>query len=245
MRSFGVIFFLQVSFSFGQMNGNCFTHYDPLSYDVGDKISFSDSTFEYEFIEGLARGIVKGKYTKSGDSIILSSEYQQDDFLLITSLDSSLPSEIIELEIKLIEYSQVIQVGIRDKIDSVKTFEGKTIWHSSLHSMYEKLDTVVVKYEIPNDNIQNKNIEVIVYRKNASILIPIDHLNNSYCLDLTRYPTSLDYRFFDNKYALLRNNEFYFLDRDHIPEKDFYLIRTRKGVKVSKKKKIKTYKKCI
>lgn len=235
---------MQVSVSFGQNEKICFEYFDPLAYGVGDRISFSDTTFTYEFVEGLAGGVVKGKYIKSGDSIILSSEYQQNDYILKKSVDTTLSPNIVRLKIKLIEYTQIIEVRNKDKKDSITVFEGKTIWRSNANPINEDIDTVIISYDITLEKNDLKNFEVIIWRKNSIIKIPVEQHYNAYYLDLTNYPSTLDYRFFNNKYALIRKNEFFFLDDNHKPETDFYPIRTRKGISISKKKKITTYKKC-
>jgi|GEM_PF-5914253 len=244
MKRLIAILFLQVSVSFGQNEKICFEHFDPLSYGVGERISFSDSTFTYEFVEGLAGGVVKGEYIKSGDSIILTSEYQQDNYILRKSIDSTISRERIELKIKLIEYTQVIEVRNKDKKDSITIFEGKTVWRSNLDPINEDVDTMIISYDINLEKNDLRNFEVIIWRKNSVIRIPVEQHCNAYFLDLTNYPSTLDYRFFNNKYSLIHKNEFFFLDDNRNPETDFYPIRTRKGITISKKKKITTYKKC-
>ena len=45
----------------------------------------------------------------------------------------------IELKIKLIEYSQLIEVRNKDKNDSTTVIEGKTIWRSNMNPINEDI----------------------------------------------------------------------------------------------------------
>ncbi len=230
-------------FSFGQLKNLCFDHSNPYSYGVYDKISFSDSTFKYEFIQGLINGTVNGSFQFSNDTLILNSEYKSNDYQIIKSYDSLIQSSFIQLQIKQLDYNNVIEV--RSNVDdSNSIIEEKIIKKNNAKILVDFPDTVIQLYEIPILSSKNQEISVQIWRKNTTISIPITTKFNSYLIDLTTYPNELDYRFFDRQHAVIQEGCLYFLDENNKPEKDYYPIQTRKGITMSKKKKIKKYLKC-
>jgi hypothetical protein len=244
MKLILIIFFLQTNIVLGQIEGSCYKHSDPLSYNEFEKINFLDSTFEYRFINGLAGGTVKGNYILSGDTIIITSEYQKDNFKLEKSIDTNRNYQNVQLKIKEIQHSQAMEVFIVNKHNESQSINGKTIWHSKVDWFNEDIDTVITEYTIPSVNTKSDKLEVMIWRKKTTITIPLDSNFNTFILDLTMYPKELDYRFFNEKKALIIKNGLFFLDEKNAPEKTNFLIHSRKGITTSKKKKIKVFNKC-
>ena len=245
MKKIFIIFFLHIFNVNGQISGFCYEHSDPLLYGVSDRIIFLDSTFEYEFIEGLASGIVKGKYSLSGDTILITSEYQADNYKLEKVNDlRQFYQQNVSLRIRQIEHSQVIDVKYLDLNDVIQTIKGKTISHSKVNQLNDEIDTVIIEFNIPLAVKQLDKIDVIIWRKNTHIIIPLETKFNAYLLDLTKYPSELDYRFFNNKKAMIIDSNLNFLNEKNLPEKDYFLVKTRKAITISKRKKIKKIKKC-
>lgn len=244
MNKIFFIFILQSFTVLGQIKGACFEHFDPLSYGVGDQITFLDSTFEYKFVEGLVRGVVKGDYSTSGDTVTISSEFQEGDYTLNNFKSPKIPDGTVRLQIKQLEHSQVVDVSYLCIDDSMKFITGKTIRGSKEINLNNEPDTVIVEYIITLSDMKLDEIDATIWRKNNKITIELEKQNNFYVLDLTQYPNDLDYRFFNNKKLVIKKDKLYFLDELNNLEKDYYPIKTRKGITISKNKKIKEYKKC-
>lgn len=227
----------------GQVGDSCFQYIDPFSYGVGEQISFTDTTFRYEYIQGLINGSVKGEYSLSGDTITINSEFQEDDYQLTQTFNTSIARNSINLEITSIEYGHDFDVRYREDKHHVTLYPGKIISHSRNTALDEISDTVIQLFEIPiSDEMQE--IEVSIWRTNSTIVIPITEHFNSYTLDLTPYPNALDYIFFKDQKLVLRGNYLFFLTEENEPEKGYYNIKSRKGIKVSKRKKVKKWVKC-
>lgn len=208
-----------------------------------EQISFTDSTFQYTFVQGLINGTVTGSFTQSGDTITINSKYQKDDYSIQQSLDTSLAPNSMEIRIKSIEFGEQVQVRHRRSEHHLTIYPGKIISHSRKDVFDETSDTIVQLFEIPITP-KVKEIDVKVLRMNSKITIPVTEQFNAYFIDLTEYPNELDYIFFKNQKMVVRRDYLYFLTDSDKPETQYKEKVTRKGIKISKKKEIRKFMQC-
>jgi hypothetical protein len=236
-----------VSTSIGQQQENCYEHINPYDYGVGKSIIFLDSTFRFEFVAGLSGGTVHGNYDKSGDTLIINSKYQIDDYKITKSLDTARHVSHIQLKIKTTNYNNhniEVRTRHKKKIDSVKIFELITFSQSDDNIYTNKIDTVNSTFEIRINETYRNEIEIRIWRTNALLLIPIEDSLNSYFIDLTSYPNLMDYHFFQNKKFLIEDGYLIELDTNNKKIREKYFRKTKRGIIFSKRKRLRKYKKC-
>ena len=178
-----------------------------------EEFNFQDSSFTYSHSVGLSHAYVEGTYRKAKDTLILNSAYQPSDYTLEQFQDSTLQGGFISIQIKEIAYTNQLDVRTRVQRDDYLNFTGRVIHHSNRDIFSDDNDTIVTRYFINRDSINN--LEVKVWRKRKAIDIPLNF--NSSFLDLTAYPPDLDYVFFQNQKVIFRGKEIILLDENAHP----------------------------
>lgn len=232
-----VTFFTLLTFcSFGQTTKECFRKTSPYVYGVAENMSIYDSTFEYSYVFGLMNGRVKGDLKKFDDTLILNSEFQEDDYTLEKSFEANRSSNSILIKIKFVGHPGDLDLRAKTINDSVTHFIGKRNI-DNLKEPYIHEDTITLEYEIDQTRIISKVLELSIWSTNSQLLITVDNQANTYKLDLTKYPNTGSYHFFKDKKAIIKGDKFFILDENNKPIRDTFAVLRLKGISTSKRKK--------
>ena len=100
-------------------------------------------------------------------------------------------------------------------------------------------------FTIPRNQLkQYDKFHFIIYRTNLRIQFDWRNQNvNKYSISFIELPEVVDYEFFTNQKAVFSGDNLILLNNRDKPIEDYYIIRTKKNVKISKRKRVKKYKK--
>jgi len=222
--------------SFGQTTKECYRKSSPYVYGVAENMTIYDSTFEYSYVYGLMNGSVKGDLKKFDDTLILNSEFQEDDYTLEKSFDVNRSSNSILVKIKFVGHQGDLELTAKNKNDSVIHLIGQRNINN-INEFYVYDDTIILEYTIDQSILISNTVELSIWSTNSELIIPFDFHSNTYELDLTSYPNTGSYHFFKDKKAIIKGNKFYLLDENNKPIRDHFAVVRFKGITTSKRKK--------
>ena len=197
-------------------------------------------SFKYEHSIGLCHGIVLGTISKSNDTLILNSQIQPE-YKIGTSYDDELGKDFVLFEVKGVEFPNGFGFrGYKGEKDEDLNFRD----NEKLLEVYNGSDESAI-FTIPRNQLkQYDKFHFIIYRTNLRIQFDWRNQNvNKYSISFIELPEVVDYEFFTNQKAVFSGDNLILLNNRDKPIEDYYIIRTKKNVKISKRKRVKKYKK--
>jgi len=216
--------------------------YKFIELDNYESFELRKDSFVYEHSIGLCHGIIHGTISTFNDTIILNSDIQPD-YTVNASYNDEIGKHKILFEVNNIKFPQshgfrVYKGKDYDDLDFIND-ENLSIQYDTtgLNSIFIIPRKSLKKYERLNFILYRSNLRIQFDWRNVKV--------NKYTISFNDLPETLDYEFFTNKKAILTNQGLILLDKDNNQEKHYYvIIRKRKRiVKMSKRKRVKIYKK--
>lgn len=206
--------------------------------DSYESFKLKKDSFRYEHSIGLIHEIVEGTISRFGDTLILNSNIQPN-YTVNASYSDEVGSDKILFEVKNVEFSH--SYGFR--IHKERRYHDLDFLNDK--NLIEIPDTITnnSKFIIPRKSLNRiDKFSFILYRTNLRIYFDWRNKKiNKYTISFIDLPEVLDYEFFTNKKAIVSSNSLVLLDNCDKPEEDYYIVRKRNKIVLSKKKRVKKY----
>jgi len=232
------IFLLFLNFICINLYGQVGT-YEFIELEKYESFELKKDSFKYEHSIGLCHGIILGTISKSNDTIILNSELQPK-YKVNSTYDDKVGKDNIQFEVTGIDFPNYFGFRVcKGKEDHDLSFRDN-------EKLFEEIgdNDELITYTIPRSHLkQYDKFHFLIYRTNLRIQFDWRNKNvNKYSIDFIELPEIVDYEFFTNQKAVFNGDDLILLNRRDKPIEDYYIIRNKKSIKISKRKRVKKYK---
>jgi hypothetical protein len=215
--------------------------YEYCDFDCYESFDIVADSFVYEHSCGLMNGTIKGTVEYSQDTLILNSELQPP-YIYNKSVNDSIHADSIVLKIKSLQL--LFDFGLR--IYERENYKDLGILESDLFKVHYNKKARLATYKFSRELLsRNEKLYFILYRTN--ILFELDWRNQDENQFEIVFDDSIDniidYHFFTNQKAIIENGNLILISDEGKREMTNFTVQKKKGIIISKKKKIKKYKK--
>lgn len=216
--------------------------YEYHDYNSGWYESFlikSDS-FVYNKSCHLINVVVFGTIKYLNDTLIFNSNIQPV-YTFNKTFDSLMNNDKIAITVKNVNFPYLY--GLR--VYKGENYHDINLRDSSIITIeYDSTGNFSTYYFTSKKLSGREKLYFILYRTNLEIALDWKNSEiNKFKIEIHDLPNVLDYEFFTNKKAVLNQGSLILLDKEGKAETTYFTVKTKQKIKVSKKKKVKEYKK--
>ncbi|KAA3639912.1 MAG: hypothetical protein DWQ02_02855 [Bacteroidetes bacterium] len=228
-----ILTFLTISKTYSQEG-----YYEYSDLGCYESFEIKPDSFVYQLRCGLMFNIVTGTVQNVNDTLILNSDIQPS-FSLQETFDSSLKNDTIVVVFKHVDF--LFFYGLR-VVKNEQYYDLDLQDRSVIRMEHDSIENSISFYLSTNLFSRREKLFFMLYRTNLKIELNWQLKDiNRFEIDVNALPGIVDYHFFTNKRAVIEKRNLIILDDEGKPEKTNYSVKTRKRIKMSKKKKVKKY----
>lgn len=212
--------------------------YEFSELDSYESFLIRSDSFVYRHSWHLINGVVFGNIKYLNDTLILNSNIQPI-YTLNKTFDSLMNNDIKAITVKNVNFPN--QYGLR--VHRGDNYHDINLQESSLITIdYDSIKNSSTYYITSKRLSEREKLYVILYRTNLTIAIDWKNSEiNKFEIEFHDLPDVVDYEFFTNKKAVINQGSLILLDQEGKAETTHYFVKTKKKIRLSKKKKVKEY----